>query len=218
MTNRVVRSISIPLTVLVCGLLAVSLFAGPALASESEQPETADFVGVDQAAEIEPAEGDLEPCVASETVMCLHRDRYEVTIEWEDPQGARGQAKVVRGGTRTIGTNESGTFYFFSPSNWEVLLKVLDACQHNQHHWVYAASASDVGMTLVVRDTSLPNYDADRRMIVNSRTYTFAPLSRRPQNPGESNDDYRMNVLARGHPALTESGAFPDACPAVADA
>ncbi len=218
MTNRVVRPISIPLTVLVCGLLAVALFAGPALASESERPETAGFVGVDQAAEIEQAEGDLEPCVASETVMCLHGDRYEVTIEWENPQGARGDAKVVRGGARPIGTSESGMFYFFSPSNWEVLLKVLDACTHNRHHWVYAASASDVGMTLVVRDTSLPNYDADGRMIVNSRTYTFAPHSRRPQNPGESDEDYRTNVLAKGHPALTESGAFPDACPAPADA
>ncbi len=32
-------------------------------------------------------------------------------------------------------------------------MKVLDACTSNGHHWVFAASATDVGFELQVRDT-----------------------------------------------------------------
>lgn len=146
-------------------------------------------------------------CAESDTVMCLQNGRYEATLEWMTPDGKTGQAKVARPRTR-----DSGLFYFFDYNNWEVLLKVLDGCGVNDHHWVYAASASDLGMTLVVRDTTLPDTQDDGTMNVNSRTYTFEPHSRRARLPGESEEDYQANVLAKGHPALTESGAFPDAC------
>ncbi len=140
-------------------------------------------------------------CVESDTVMCLQDGRYEATLEWMTPDGNAGQARVAR-----PRTSDSGLFYFFSYNNWEVLLKVLDGCTFNGHHWVYAASASDLGMELVVRDTTLPDTQ------VNAKTYTFAPHSRRARMPGESEEDYQANVLAKGHPALTDSSAFPDAC------
>ena len=154
-----------------------------------------------------PAASEDGGCVESETVMCLRDGRYSVSIEWEKPDGEKGSAKVARPRTK-----DSGLFYFFDYNNWEVLLKVLDGCAVNEHHWVYAASASDVGMTLVVRDTTLPDQDADGRMLVNSKTFSFEPHSRRAQMPDESDDDYQANVLAKGHPALTASNAFPDAC------
>lgn len=146
-------------------------------------------------------------CVESDTVMCLRDGRYEATLEWVTPEGEMGSAKVAR-----PRTSDSGLFYFFNYSNWEVLLKVLDGCTFNGHHWVYAASASDLGMKLVVRDTTLPDRDADDAMIVNSKTYNFPPHTRRAQMPGESDDDYQANVLAKGHPALTDSAAFPEGC------
>lgn len=154
-----------------------------------------------------PAASEDGGCVESETVMCLQDGRYSVTIEWEKPDGEKGSAKVARPRTK-----DSGLFYFFDYNNWEVLLKVLDGCAVNEHHWVYAASASDIGMTLVVRDTTLPDQDADGRMLVNSKTFSFEPHSRRAQMPDESDEDYQANVLAKGHPALTASNAFPDAC------
>ena len=177
------------------------LLAVPLQAGEAKAPATA------VASEIDVSATEHDECVESDTVMCLRDGRYEVTLEWMTPDGEVGSAKVARPRTR-----DSGLFYFFSYGNWEVLLKVLDGCAINKHHWVYAASASDLGMKLVVRDTTLPDYDADGTMIVNSRTYTFAPHSRRPKMPDESDEDYRKNVLAKGHPALTESSAFPDSC------
>jgi hypothetical protein len=46
----------------------------------------------------------------------------------------------------------TGLFFFFAPVNWEVLVKVRDGCEVNGHHWVSAASATDMGLELVVRD------------------------------------------------------------------
>jgi hypothetical protein len=46
-----------------------------------------------------------------------------------------------------------GPFYFFTPDNWEVLVKVLDGCAFNGHFWIFAAAATDVEYTLTVTDT-----------------------------------------------------------------
>ena len=189
------------LAAVVAGSLLI-LLAVPLQAGEANAPEpgaAADLVASGQF---------LEPsCVESDTVMCLHEGRYEATVEFTEPDGDMGFAMVARPRTR-----DSGLFYFFSYNNWEVLLKVLDACGSVfNNHWVYAASASDVGMKLVVRDTTLPE-EIDGRRSIDSRTYTFKPVSRRAQMPGEPDDDYARDVLAKGHLALTESGAFPDAC------
>ncbi len=189
------------LVAVVAGSLLI-LLAVPLQAGEANAPEPG------AAAELVASGQFLEPsCVESATVMCLHEGRYEATIEFTEPDGDVGLAMVARPRTK-----DSGLFYFFGRNNWEVLLKVLDACGSDfDNHWVYAASASDVGMKLVVRDTTLPD-EVDGRMSISSRTYTFAPVSRRVQMPGESDDDYAANVLAKGHPALTASDAFPDAC------
>ncbi|MYF04651.1 MAG: hypothetical protein F4230_06620 [Holophagales bacterium] len=137
-------------------------------------------------------------CIESDTVLCLHEGRYEVMVEFA-ANGETMSAKVARPRTR-----DSGLFYFFEPNNWEMLLKVLDGCGENQHHWVFAATASDVGIRLVVRDTTLPDD------LVNLKEYEFPPIARRPQGADESDDDYEQDVLAKGHPALTEVGASRD--------
>ena len=147
-----------------------------------------------------PAASEAGGCIESDTVLCLQEGRYEVTVDFT-ANGETMPAKVAR-----PRTEDSGLFYFFEPNNWEMLLKVLDGCGVNQHHWVFAATASDVGIRLVVRDTTLPDD------LVNLKEYEFPPIARRPQGPDESDDDYEQDVLAKGHPALTEVGAFPDAC------
>jgi len=183
------------------GFLLLGLHGESVQAAETAVPERTGPVGSVPAAS-------EDGCVESATTPCLHEGRYEVTVEFT-VNGETMPAKVAR-----PRTDDSGLFYFFEPNNWEMLLKVLDGCGFNQHHWVFAATASDVGLRLVVRDTTLPDQNADGGMIVNSRTYDFPPISRRPQGPDESDADYAENVLAKGHPALTEVAAFPDACTA----
>ncbi len=87
-------------------------------------------------------------CMETASTMCLQGGRYEVTVEWSDLEGRSGAGRTA--GPRT---DDSGLFHFFSPTNWEILIKVLDGCSFNQHHWVFAASATDVGFDLRVRDT-----------------------------------------------------------------
>ena len=179
------------------GLFIVALSAAPVHAGEAEAPE--------RLAAAVPAASEDAACVESSTVLCLHEGRYEVKVEFT-ANGETMPARVAR-----PRTDDSGLFYFFEPNNWEMLLKVLDGCEFNEHHWVFAATASDLGIELVVRDTTLPDQDADGVMIVHTRTYTFDPIVRRPQGPDESDEDY-AKYLREGHDALTEVGAFPDAC------
>jgi hypothetical protein len=46
----------------------------------------------------------------------------------------------------------SGLFWFFTPDNWEMLVKVLDGCALNGSYWVYFGATTDVGFTLRVTD------------------------------------------------------------------
>lgn len=50
------------------------------------------------------------------------------------------------------GTADSGLFWFFQPSNWELMVKVLDGCAVNQYYWVIGAAATDVKFTLRIVD------------------------------------------------------------------
>ena len=42
--------------------------------------------------------------------------------------------------------------WFFTPNNWEMLVKVLDGCSLNGHFWVFAAATTDVEYVLRVTD------------------------------------------------------------------
>ncbi|MXX75075.1 MAG: hypothetical protein F4210_15590 [Holophagales bacterium] len=162
---------SVRVVVAVVGLSLLGLHVEPVRAGEAEVPEPAGAAGSVSS----PSE---DGCVESATTLCLQEGRYEVTVDFT-ANGETMPAKVAR-----PRTDDSGLFYFFAPNNWEMLLKVLDGCGVNQHHWVFAASATDVGLNLTVRDT----------MSAASKTYI--------KDPGEP------------APAITDVGAFPDACAA----
>ena len=103
--------------------------------------------------------------------------RYEISLQWANTAEESGRASVVH-----AGTNNTGMFRFFNPDNWEVLVKVLDGCESNGHHWVFAAAATSLGLDLAVTDT----------VTGRSRTYVTEP-----------------NNAA---PAVTDVQAFPDGC------
>jgi ELWxxDGT repeat protein len=86
-------------------------------------------------------------CVPSATVLCLGGGRFRVEARWRDFEGhtGLGQAAPV--------TADTGTFWFFSPSNVEVIVKVLDGRGLNGHRWVFYGALSSVEYTLVVTDT-----------------------------------------------------------------
>jgi hypothetical protein len=94
--------------------------------------------------------GSTEPCVPGANTLCLNQNRFKVEVAWRTgaPAEGPGVATAIPGGT-----NDSGLFWFFSPNNQEMLLKVLDGCHLNERFWVFYAATTNVEFTVVVTDT-----------------------------------------------------------------
>jgi hypothetical protein len=106
------------------------------------------------------------------TEIFLGQGRFRVNVDWRDPRAGAGP-----GFARPL-TDESGYFWFFSPSGVELTVKVLDGRPINGHFWVFVASMTDVGFTLVVTDTADQlNCPATAPTVCPSRTYVN-PASR----------------------------------------
>lgn len=90
------------------------------------------------------------PCVESSTTLCLNNDRFEVSVRWK--AGAnQGPGTAIP----LAFAPDSGLFYFFSQSNIEMLVKVLNACVPSlgDKYWVFYAATTNVEFTLTVTDT-----------------------------------------------------------------
>jgi len=88
-------------------------------------------------------------CVSSRTALCLNRGRFRVEASFNARNiGADGDAPTIPL------TDEAGGFWFFSPQNVEVVVKVVDGTSFNGRFWVFAAGLSNVEYTLTVTDTA----------------------------------------------------------------
>lgn len=79
--------------------------------------------------------------------LALQGGRFLLSAEWETSDGIRGFAHGV--GL----TSDSGYFWFFSPDNLELVVKVLDACAPFDRFWFFAAGLTNVGVEIRVEDT-----------------------------------------------------------------
>jgi lysyl endopeptidase len=84
-------------------------------------------------------------CTDSPTAMCLNNNRFKVEATYQ-AGSTSGQAQVVKL------TSDTGYLWFFSSTNIEVVVKVLDACGINGY-WVFAGGLTNVRVTLTVTDT-----------------------------------------------------------------
>ena len=86
-------------------------------------------------------------CVPDERTLCLEGGRYAVRAWWEKPDGETGDAVAWPL------TGDTGLYWFFEPSNVEMVLKVLDGCGINKYRWVFAGGLTDLGVKMTVTDT-----------------------------------------------------------------
>lgn len=91
-----------------------------------------------------PVAGGGSSC--AEADLCLRSGRFRVGASWRAHDGSTGLAHPIPF------SEESGGFWFFSPSNLELFVKVLDGCPLNQNYWVFAAGLTDVEVHLEVED------------------------------------------------------------------
>jgi plastocyanin len=93
--------------------------------------------------------GNIAACVAGPHTLCVTGGRFMAEVVWRTGNDS-GQGTSVL----LPSAPSSGLFYFFSPDNIELLVKVLFACvpQFNRY-WVYFAATTDQEFALVVTDT-----------------------------------------------------------------
>ncbi|HVT57370.1 MAG TPA: hypothetical protein VHR45_03135 [Thermoanaerobaculia bacterium] len=90
-------------------------------------------------------------CVRDANTACLHDGRFKVTVTYATAS-SNGSGQVMGfGGQRAEGV-EAAYFWFFNAANFEMGLKVLDACGLNNHFWVFISGLTDQGWTVKVLD------------------------------------------------------------------
>lgn len=104
-------------------------------------------VANDRHAEIRARTISVGGCSAGVDVLCLMDGRFRVEVEWSNFQGETGGGRVV-----PFQSTDSGLFWFFDANNWEVMVKVIDGCDFNDHYWVFSAATTDIAYELVVTD------------------------------------------------------------------
>jgi hypothetical protein len=107
------------------------------------------------------------PCTPDATSMCLNGNRFRVQALYLSSQGQSGEAKAVKL------TEDSGYLWFFSASNIEAVVKVLNGCISTNRYWVFAGGLTDVRVVLSVADTQNPEEVA---VYVNPLGKAFQPI------------------------------------------
>jgi hypothetical protein len=72
----------------------------------------------------------------------LQGGRFHVLVQWEASMGRQGAGQPV------ALDDQSGHFWFFSPDNPEVFVKVLDACAVNGRYWLFAGGLTNLGVEI----------------------------------------------------------------------
>lgn len=89
---------------------------------------------------------EVAECVEDGDTLCLHEGRFRVEARWETvDRGDRAEGVSLN--------NDTGDFWFFSPDNVELMVKVLDGCAFNERYWVYAGGLTDVKVIMTVIDS-----------------------------------------------------------------
>ncbi len=91
-------------------------------------------------------------CEAGEARLCLLDDRFAVAVDFVDPNAATDMAQAARVAP-SLTTGKTGFFSFFSPSNIEVAVKMLDGRALNGSFWFLYGGLSDVEYAITVTDT-----------------------------------------------------------------
>ena len=90
----------------------------------------------------------VEPCAVADDSLCLNGGRFRVRVNWRAP------ALATQGiGTAVPLTRDTGYFWFFSSTNIELIVKVVDGRAFNGRFWVFYGALSDVEYVIQVSDS-----------------------------------------------------------------
>jgi hypothetical protein len=86
-------------------------------------------------------------CAPGNTRLCLNGSRFQVEVRWTTADGDTGMGRAVPL------TADTGWFWFFSSTNVELIIKVLNGCALNNRYWVFAGGLTNTQVQITVTDT-----------------------------------------------------------------
>lgn len=105
--------------------------------------------------------------------LCLQGGKFNVWASLGD---------VPTTGEQLPGTDEAGVMFAYSPTNPELLIKVLNGCWYNDHWWVYIGTATDQPFTVAVKHVPT---DRSKRFDGNRALLGEADIQAFPCEPGD---------------------------------
>ncbi|MEM7048252.1 MAG: PKD domain-containing protein [Acidobacteriota bacterium] len=88
-------------------------------------------------------------CQPGNETLCLFDGRFDLQVRWKNQRDDNeGTGKVF-----PFPSDETGMFWFFGPSNVELIVKILDGRTSTGAFWVFYGGLSDVEYWLTVTDT-----------------------------------------------------------------
>lgn len=94
------------------------------------------------------------PCVPSSTTLCIDNQpgdrRFSVSVSFQaSNQSGNGTAIALA----PLGVSEGGLFWFFSSTNPEMLVKIINACSLSNSFWFFESAGTNVAFTITLTDT-----------------------------------------------------------------
>lgn len=111
-------------------------------------PDPTPDPGPDPDPDAGPPTGEGYTDCVPETTPLVFDGGYNVRMCYETSEGTIGEGKAG-----IWASGQSGLLWFFTRDNAEVLIKVLDGCDFNNHRWVYVAPVTDLAFNLYVVDS-----------------------------------------------------------------
>lgn len=105
-------------------------------------------------------------CTSNPTTLCLSSGRFTVRAHWATSDGRSGEGQAV------YLTGDTGYFWFFTSSNVEMIVKVLNACGFAQRIWVFGGGLTNVQVDLTVTDALTGTVKTYR----NPQSAAFQPI------------------------------------------
>jgi hypothetical protein len=92
-------------------------------------------------------------CIRNATTACLVGSRFQVSATFNNSSTSGNATVMSFSGTRAE-SNESVFLYFTDSSNFEMGLKILNACALNSRYWVFIGGLTNQGWKVNILDTS----------------------------------------------------------------
>lgn len=126
-------------------------FQGQLQGTNRVQGQYAGFCELDGVVQpfLQPFDGVATGCLPDPSTLCLNSGRFEVSAQFRTSSEEQPRPAMALPQT----SPDSGEFWFFSPDNTEISIKVIDGCAFFDHFWVFFAATTNVELEITVTDT-----------------------------------------------------------------